>query len=431
MRVGVFEDEAYENLLPLTLTRPTYELKAGTTTMLEKILRLFKNKDETEDKAVLFCRKYLEEMVREKHGYAEVNEFNTSEEVLLVNGLLIPRGGVEEALAKLTTSDTALVVGGRVAAARLRRKTLEKNELYKALTNPSKISKAILRNVDRKIELCGVSLIEYPWELLEVNSVLVAEEFTKGEWEGEVDEGATVYGDRNRVYVGRGAFVEAGVVLDARGGPIYLGEGVQVQAFSRIAGPAYVGRGSILFGAQLRGGCSIGEVCRVGGEVEETIIHAYSNKRHYGYIGHAYVGEWVNLGAGTTNSNLKNTYGTVKMFVRGERRDTGRIFVGCFIGDHAKAAIGTLIYSGKKIGVSSHVYGAVIEDVPSFTAYAKSLGGGLVEIFPDSAVETARRVMKRRKVEMTDAYEAMLRRVFKLTQRERRTSDVRKGRLRL
>ncbi len=431
MQVGIFEDEAYENLYPLTFTRPTYHLKTGTSTILEKILKAVKK--ERENPIVLFCRKYLEDIVKENtKGSIIVNTVDAVEdEIILINGLLIPGSNFEELLGKLDNTDSAVVKNGRVIAVRLKRRTLEREDVIRSLTSPSKLSKALLRYVEQRMEINDVTLIGYPWELFEVNSNLIASEFTPGEWEGEVDERVTIYGDKNKIYIGRGAFVEAGTVLDAREGPIYIGENTYVQTLSRITGPTYVGRDCIIFGAQLREGCSIGDVCRVGGEIEEAIFHSYSNKRHYGFIGHAYVGEWINLGAGATNSDLKNTYGRIKVTIRSKKHDTGRIFVGCFIGDHAKAAIGTMIYSGKKIGVSAHVYGTVTEDVPSFTAYAKSLGEKPTEIFLDSAIETARRVMKRRKVELTQAYEKMLRAVFKLTQRERREAKVRKGRFRL
>ncbi|MEM1891463.1 MAG: glucose-1-phosphate thymidylyltransferase, partial [Nitrososphaerota archaeon] len=143
--------------------------------------------------------------------------------------------------------------------------------------------------------------------------------------------------------------------------------------------------------------------------------------------GHSYIGEWVNLGAGTSNSDLKNTYGTIKMDVGGRTHDTGNIFVGTFVGDHVKTAIGTYIFSGKKIGVSSHLYGIVSEDVPSFTAYAKTLGAKPTEIYLESAIETARRMMRRRNVQLSRTYEDMLRKVFKLTEQERSKAGVVKG----
>ena len=172
-------------------------------------------------------------------------------------------------------------------------------------------------------------------------------------------------------------------------------------------------------------------MCRVGGEFEESVMHGYSNKYHAGFIGHAYIGEWVNIGAMTTNSDLKDTYGTVKVTIGTKRIDTGLRKVGCFIADMAKTSIGVLIYTGKKIGVASHLHGIVYEDVPSFTIYAKSLGAKSVELYLDSAIEIQRRMMARRKKELKDYEIEVIRKVFELTKEERIRGGVIKGAFKL
>jgi len=182
-------------------------------------------------------------------------------------------------------------------------------------------------------------------------------------------------------------------------------------------------------GARIRNGCSIGPVCRIGGEVEESIIHGYSNKYHDGFLGHAYVGEWVNLGALTTNSDLKNTYGTVR--VGPEKVDTGRQKVGAFIADFVKTSVGTLLYTGKRVGVASHLHGLIAEDVPSFTIYAKSLGVEPVELEPESALKTLERMMARRGLSPTNAVRRLLERVFYITEREKLQAGVKRGRFSL
>ncbi|MFC1540474.1 hypothetical protein ACFL4J_00365 [Candidatus Margulisiibacteriota bacterium] len=167
---------------------------------------------------------------------------------------------------------------------------------------------------------------------------------------GKVHPSAVILG-RDNVLIEDGVEVEPGAVLDARQGPIYIAGGTIVKA-----------------GANLRGPLSIGPHCRINGEVVASIFHGYSNKGHYGFIGHSYVGEWVNLGAGTTNSNLKNNYGTVKVWVNGRLVDSGQRFLGCFIGDHAKTGIGTLINTGAVIGYGANVIGGRVtpKHVPDF-----------------------------------------------------------------
>ena len=137
------------------------------------------------------------------------------------------------------------------------------------------------------------------------------------------------------------------VVLDAEHGPIYIDAGAEIHPFTRIEGPCYIGAGSVLFGAKCRAGNSIGPMCRIGGEIEGTIIQGYSNKYHDGFLGHAYVGQWVNLGALTTNSDLKNDYSEVRITLDGQSPiATGSNKVGALIGDHAKTSIGTLLNTG-------------------------------------------------------------------------------------
>jgi UDP-N-acetylglucosamine diphosphorylase/glucosamine-1-phosphate N-acetyltransferase len=190
----------------------------------------------------------------------------------------------------------------------------------------------------------------------------------------------------------------------------------------------YIGDKTIIASGLIREGCSIGHVCRVGGELEESIIQGCSNKYHTGFIGHAYIGEWVNMGAATTNSDLKNTYGTVQVMIKGRNVDTGTAKVGCFIGDHAKTSIGTQIFTGKKIGVASHVHGFVTKDVPSFTIWSESLGSKPVELYLQSVIETQKRVLSRRGVKQTREDIELLKKLFEITAQERKKTGVVKER---
>ena len=157
----------------------------------------------------------------------------------------------------------------------------------------------------------------------------------------------------------------------------------------------------------IRAGTTIGPVCRVGGEVEGSILHGYCNKQHDGFLGHSYIGPWVNLGAGTINSDLKNTYGTIRVSLNGTPVETGQRFVGATIGDHAKTGIGTCLPTGAIIGVAANVFtrAPLPKFVPSF---AWLTDDGLAAYRPDKAVETARTVMGRRKVTLSPAEAALL-----------------------
>jgi len=223
--------------------------------------------------------------------------------------------------------------------------------------------------------------------------------------------------------------MERGCFTDTRHGPIVLEDDVEVQYGSRISGPTWIRRGSQIFSARLREGTVIGEICKVGGEVEHSIMEAYSNKAHESFLGHSYVGEWVNLGAQAVTSNLKNTYGTIKMDIMGERIDTGMIKLGVFFADHSKISISTAIYAGKKIGVASQVHGVVTDDVPSFTFWAVSLGKQPYEILLESALATQRRMFSRRGVEQKKCDVELLTHIYEMTIEERMKKGVKRGRI--
>ena len=218
-----------------------------------------------------------------------------------------------------------------------------------------------------------------------------------------IPEGSIVIGDPHDVVL-LGARVEPGVVFDVRHGAIVLEQHVYVRAGARLDGPLYVGPGSELLGGPI-GSSAIGPRCKVRGEVTSSVFLGYANKAHEGFLGHSVIGRWANLGAGTTTSNLKNTYGAIRLETPDTRIETGRQFLGSLVGDHAKTAIGTLFSTGSVVGVGANVFGApgVPKTIPAF---AWGLGGERQSL--DGFLTTARRVMPRRAVEVTDAVAAAL-----------------------
>jgi len=234
--------------------------------------------------------------------------------------------------------------------------------------------------------------VEYIWDLIEE----LGEDLEKdlrvlgARVLGKIHPSAVLLNPAN-ICVEEGAEVEPLAVLDARSGPIYIGKNSIIKAHANLRGPV-----------------SIGPECRIGGEVSHSIFHGYSNKAHYGFIGHSYIGEWVNLGAGTTNSNLKNTYGTVKVILNGKEIDTGQQFIGCFIGDHVKTGIGTLITTGAVIGVGANLFGGGVTDkvVPNFAWGNK----GKIEL--DKMLSIARSAMQRRNKKLNPQQEAIIRRLY-------------------
>jgi UDP-N-acetylglucosamine diphosphorylase/glucosamine-1-phosphate N-acetyltransferase len=214
-----------------------------------------------------------------------------------------------------------------------------------------------------------------------------------------------VVGPRERVLVDAGARVEPMVVVDATKGPVLIDRGAVIQAFSRLEGPCHVGPDTHVLGAKLRG-VSLGPQCRIGGEVEATIVQGYSNKAHDGFLGHSYVGEWVNLGAGTQVSDLRNDYAPLTVTINGARVETGQTKLGAFFGDHTKTSIGTLINAGTVAGAFCQLLtsGTLLpRDLPAFTRY----GNGQLHERPDLRQQfaTAATVMRRRGQTWTETHE--------------------------
>jgi len=224
---------------------------------------------------------------------------------------------------------------------------------------------------------------------------------------GGVPEGSVVLGDPARVVV-RGAAVEPGVVFDVRQGAVVLEAGAEVRHGTRLEGPVYVGPGTKVLGGFIRGS-SFGPECRVHGEIAASVFQGYANKSHDGFVGHSVVGQWVNLGAGTTTSNLKNTYGPVRLDVAGGRIETGRLNLGTLFGDHAKTAIGSMLATGTVVGAGANVFGPAgpPKYVPPFT-----WGSGGERVSEDGFLRVAERVMSRRSVELSAERLASLRRTY-------------------
>lgn len=203
---------------------------------------------------------------------------------------------------------------------------------------------------------------------------------------------------KGKVYVEEGAEIGPSVVFDVSGGPILVRRGAVISPFTHLVGPIYVGTDSQVLGDRL-GNSSIGDVCKVRGEVSNTIFVGHSNKGHEGFVGHSYLGRWVNLGALTTTSNLKNTYGTIQLWTRSGLRNTGQQFLGTFFGDHAKTGIGTMLNTGTVLGAGANVFGGTMPPkvVPPF-AWGDSEPYDTFDL--TRFLECAERAMARRHVKL-------------------------------
>jgi UDP-N-acetylglucosamine diphosphorylase/glucosamine-1-phosphate N-acetyltransferase len=209
------------------------------------------------------------------------------------------------------------------------------------------------------------------------------------------------------VFVERGATIEPLTVFDVSAGPVMVRAGATVRAFTRLVGPCFVGEGAQVLGDRVHG-CAIGEGSVIRGEISESIVIGQANKGHEGFVGHSVLGRWVNLGAGTITSNLKNSYGTVQLWTPEGVRDTGTVKLGTFFGDHVKTGIGARFTTGSVIGAGSNVYGTAMPPryVPPFSW---GEGDALQEYRLEDFLKTAERALARRSVPLSEAMRRQLR----------------------
>lgn len=395
------------NFYPLALSRPIFELRFGMTSLGDRLVAKLDARD-----VACFVPPYMADVYRTKTT-RRVNDVATlkGDDLLLVNGRV---KAAEFAVAPVGPSEVATDADGEVLYARIAKSDLGKLNADSIETLLDS-AKTVLPTAKQK-----PAAWNYTWDLVLANPAQLPLDFAAAGRvgiDGQVEEPSAIRGSKKDVYVARGAVVHPMVVIDAEHGPVYLDEGVVVHPFTRIEGPCYVGKNSILLGAKCREGNSIGPMCRVGGEIEESIIQGYSNKYHDGFLGHAYVGEWVNLAAMTCNSDLKNDYSNVNMVLDGKTPiSTGSTKIGSLIGDHTKTSIGTLINTGAYIGAMSMIVtnGRLLPKfMPSFAWYVE---GAVTEGFGrKKGYETARVAMGRRQCVWTEADEALWDAVYEIT----------------
>jgi len=407
--VYLFEDEKWRNFRPLSYSRPISDLRVGCTALGEKI-------EAYAGKAVkgLIVRKYLAPVAKEEHPGLLVNQVK-DESALFVNSRFIPTGDFHGDIVDLAPGDVLL----------------DKREDVIAFNGPYRILKEALeegtvvneklRNLARSSRKIDIAMPLYIWDLIRLNAQELIRDFEilkkRGTF-GKIDMGVHIL-NRMYVYIDETAVIKPGVVIDAEEGPVFIDRDVTIGPNSVLVGPLYIGPGSVVkMGAKINHGVSLGPVTKVGGEIEETIIQGYSNKQHEGFLGHAYLGSWVNIGADTNNSDLKNTYGPIKVNFFGQEINTGMIFLGLIMGDHSKSGINTMFNTGTIVGFSANVFGGDFPPkfIPSFGWGGAS---GISEYDLEKALEVAKRVMQRRNVKLTPAYEELFRHIHEITREER------------
>lgn len=398
----IFEDVKYKNLLPLVYLRPVFDLRTGVFSLADKIKLSFQGYS-------LFysAREYLMD------NFERFTPDSDSSEILLINGRLLISESVKDRIAELKIGN-GFSFGDTLIAAKIDSKTFEQ-------INIDQEGLFDFSSFELKLDQIECTLIEYPWDLINNNMTEIGNDFNKLNRNAEypeISDGVFLI-NKEKIFIGENCRISPTVVIDATDGPVIIGSNVTIMPHSAIQGPAYIGAFStIKMHSAFYHGTNIGIWCKVGGEIENSILQSYSNKQHDGFLGHSYLGSWVNIGASTNGSDLKNNYTNVSVNIDNVPIDTKTTFFGAIIGDHSKTAINTMINTGTNIGVSCNLFGADFPPkyIPSFS-WANS--GILVEYKLNKAIEVAKIVMSRRNVEFTESDRIKFEKVFELTKHER------------
>jgi len=384
-----FGDHIHEDFYPVCLSRPVYTLMAGTSRLYRKWV------DSLDiDDYLFICRSYLAEILTLETNRA-VNQ-TSDKSVLLINAGFLPSKELISAVLKIKTGE-GISSEGELVACRLA--NFDKGKIEE-ISETGKITNLKTREISAR-------RFKHLWEIINFNGEIIASEFAAFKAISQKSRAISTKAElinSNNIAILENVEIAASVVIDASAGPVIIDKDVVIEPLTYIQGPAYIGPGSRIVGGRIREGCSIGPVCRVGGELEESIMIGYCNKYHEGFLGHAYLGEWINLGALTTNSDLKNNYSNIKVELKKGQVDSGSIKVGCFIADHTKTGIGTMLNTGITIGFSCNLYGGTLFEDKKIDSFSWGKPGELVQYRPDKAAQTAAASMARRDVEFTAAH---------------------------
>ncbi len=405
MKIILYENNQVKNLYPITLTRPAFDIMCGGTNLYDMLKQALKPV-----KIDYLIRDYLKKTAEQKYERQKQEE----NVVLFLDASLIP----DFKQAKLMNFKNSVIlknqnqmIGAYLDLAELE---ISRSQIYR-MKQEEVID--FLKNLKLKTKNIDWPLLEYQWQVITFNEEILASnlDFLK--------QGLTEIFPK--VFVGKNVKLPSEVVLNSSYGPIIINDKSQILPYCHLIGPLYIGKNCLVREFTiLKYSCCIGDVCKAAGEIEATVLQGYSNKNHFGFIGYSYLGEWVNLGAGTTNSNLKNNYSSVRM----AGIDTGQMFLGCILGDYCRTAINTSIYTGKIIGINSHMYGTIVDDVSSFVHYAKDFGC-IVEYDIDKALELQKIVMARRGLKQQKSDIELLKRNFELTKYDRKINKIKKGKI--
>lgn len=437
MKILLFEDDGIRRLFPATIGRAGFTLSCGGFNLIQ-LLSLTHNelyaqtRKYVEQTTLLDVNPYLSTQV--KFDFPIIDDPN--EPILLVNSTLVPSVKSIEILEQLIHDGRPTVIYNQPSDNAAAQIHLQDNEAVEMLDEPQSVVAAAIvtaqqawslfeksafprtiQNAIAKLKLPSspfkLPIFQRPHDLVSYHLSCFAENQSYRLALGGYKE------IKDGLFVAPEVKLGEYLVADSSKGPIVIDHGASIGPYCYLCGPVYIGPNArIIEHAAIKDRVAVGRTTKIGGEVEGSTIEPYTNKQHHGFLGHSYVGSWVNLGAGTCNSDLKNTYGTVVMEYPDGRYQTNMQFLGCIIGDFAKTAINTSIFTGKLIGACSMLYGYVTRNVPSFVNYARAFGQ-ITEVSLDVLISTQSRMFARRNIIQQDAHVELLKNMYEQTKHER------------
>ncbi|MEX0714723.1 MAG: putative sugar nucleotidyl transferase [Pirellulales bacterium] len=422
MTIVLFEDDKVTQLYPVTVGRPAFNIGCGSYRLLDLVAGLGHS-------VRVQVRPHLRQLAEQDQLGSTLQGASGGDRVALLNGRLIPSvSAIDEVKRLLDAGRPGVVYAAGPAGDKppgARHQPVALDEVALAVlpagtppppddATPRQLAEYLQAPPLDPLDARPLALFDYPHDIIRHHLAILGANLEHRLATGNYQELA------DGVFAGAEARLGQYVVTDTRNGPIVLEERASIGPHCFLSGPAHVGAAArVIEHAAIKDSVALGHTTKIGGEVEGSVIEPYTNKQHHGFLGHSYLGSWINLGAGTCNSDLKNTYGQVNMEYNGRKVPTAMQFLGCIVGDYAKTAINTGIFTGKTIGTCSMVYGFVTTNVPSFTNYARSFGQ-VTEAPVEVMVATQARMFARRNVEQRPCDVQLLHDMYEITRHERR-----------
>ena len=392
MNIYVYEDDKTLDLSPLSSNRATFDIRIGSETFLDRIKTLFPNHSIS-----LFVREELEAVTKEKHSELKVNPKEIDEGMWLVANVIWEKND----FMLLPDKETLFYNNNNLIGAFLSKDSSE-DWIKNKKSTP---------NIEKKSELKS-NYCPYLWDILsQIPKTLLyeSEEFKKG-IQPSTFEGVEFLNSDN-IFIGDNVKIQPSVLMNAENGPIIIEADTTIYGQTYLEGPLYIGKRSLVKPLTQIKNSAFGPMCKLGGEIDTVIIQGYSNKVHEGHLGDSFVGEWVNLGSGTQNSNLKNNYSFVEVELNNKKIETNKTHIGTFIGDYTKTAIGTKLNSGSVIGLGSMIatYGFPSKLIDPFTWY---INGEKRKVILDKFFNTTYHCMNRRNKRLSESEIDLLKKLY-------------------